>query len=200
MTSKKKKKDWYPATQIYFTEEPPSKPLVLPLEEDPHDISGYYDIRRHELWVDPKQEEKTKNDEVLRTPPSSLAHEIGHFKLKHKSMTLNPGLDREGREEFFEPILDFSKAMGMLNSYKLEAVRNEVFELEVRLLQEVEGWAQDTGDDFISHFKELYIEGNAEYHARGNKDSRRIPIEISIFLLDKSCNISRTPLAAIPPP
>jgi len=81
VTSKREKKDWYPATHLHLTKEIPSRDDL-----DPSDMYGYYDIRRQELWVDPAVAEKTQDDEVQRTKAGTLAHEIAHFKLKHKSL------------------------------------------------------------------------------------------------------------------
>ena len=169
MTSKRPKKDWYPATKIHFTEEPPSKDL-----EDPAEMYGYYDRRRGELWVDPKVEEHTEGAEVPQTKHGVLSHEVAHFKLKHKQMSLFPGQDREGQEEFFEPIVQLSKEMGGLVDYRLNKIREEVHELEVRLLQETGGWAQDPGDDFMSYFTNL-LKWSRE-QAKGARSSDHIKL------------------------
>lgn len=151
MTSKREKKDWYGATKLHLTEESPSREDL-----DPEDMFGYYDIRRKELWIDPKQEEKTKDDIVQRTKAGTLSHEIGHFRLKHKHVGLFPGQSEEGKREFFEPLVELSDAIGPLDDYKLEAVRDTIQELEVRILQEVKGWTQDPNDSFIAYFEDVY--------------------------------------------
>ena len=166
MTSKREKKDWYPATRLHLTKEKPSREDL-----DPCDMYGYYDIRRQELWVDPTVEEETKDLEVPRTKAATLAHEIAHFKLKHKGMNLFPGQDRESKEEFFEPLIEFSQEIGSVADYKLEAVRDTIQEMEVRLLQEAKGWALDPNDDFMAYFIDVYygtIDNSAEWDTSKN--------------------------------
>ena len=151
MTTKREKKDWYGATKLHLTEEPPSH-----ADLDPDDMMGYYDKGRKELWIDPNQEEKTKDDPVPRTKPGSLSHEVAHFKLKHESLGLYPGQSEESKRDFFEPLVELSKEIGSASDHRLEAIRDTVQEMEVRILQEVRGWTQDSDDDFLSYFKDVY--------------------------------------------
>ena len=177
------KKDWWTTrgrpTKISISEEAPS---YLMGSEDPEDVTGVYDSRYKELWVDPDQHEERTAGGGQRTVPGTLSHEIGHSRLRHTPSSLYPGQERESVAEFFQPLVDFTRALEKeghrgLADHKWIKIRAFVQELETRILQETQGYKQDFGDTFADYFEEIYDLQTQEFYYNKNPIEKLIPIE-----------------------
>jgi len=176
------KKNWYTATRVRFDEDISD---ALPGEDSwtqPY-IWGAYDKGYRTIWIDPDHEkEGATSGGGKRTKAATLGHEIAHFRLKHEGLGLYPGQERETTERFFEPLTDFSRALqdaghkGLVD-HRWGKVRDYVQELEVRILQETQGYAQDPGDSFSEYFEEVYGSSDEQYHKTGDPLDRLVPIE-----------------------
>ena len=192
MTSKKGRQlklDLFPAkswqestgrpTKISISEE---RPKYLMGSEPEGGVSGVYDSRYKEMWVDPDPSNEETPGGSPRTTSATLSHEVAHFKLKHDPSGLYPGQPKESVEEFFDPLSDFVRGLEEeghrgLETNRWEKVRAFVQELEVRIFQELKDYKQDPGDTFSDAFEEVYALQVKVFSANKNPLEKLIPIE-----------------------
>jgi len=145
-------------------------------------VSGVYDSRYKEIWIDPDPSSERTPGGGKRSAAATISHEIGHSRLGHTPSNLSPGRDRQQVEEFFEPLTDFVRALEReghkgIETNRWEIVRSFVQELETRILQETQGYKQDPGDTFADYFEEIYALQMEEFSRYKNPIEKLIPIE-----------------------
>ena len=106
------------------------------------DCLGYYSESDKEIFID--------LDRQRETLASTISHEISHQKLGHKD-----SYDMDRIERRLGSVWNISLGKGTLGSYgrfsRLQDLLSELEELEVRMFQEIHGYALEVEDTFYRY-------------------------------------------------